>query len=161
MIKLRIPSANEAPYLHNDHHEKVKNFKKSRLQWKIAKWLYKICSMCENMTICMKIWLSMDICAKYAQCLKICLFVWKCDFYWIFVWNMLNVWKYGHLCENVTFIGYLCEICSMCENMIIWCLGSVSEVCVVFDVLCSISDGRYTESDNSLVSDEDKERCAH
>jgi hypothetical protein len=28
MIKPRIPSANEHPYLHNDHHEKVKNFKK-------------------------------------------------------------------------------------------------------------------------------------
>jgi hypothetical protein len=26
MIKPRIPSANEAPYLRNDHHEKVKNF---------------------------------------------------------------------------------------------------------------------------------------
>jgi hypothetical protein len=28
MIKPRKPSANEAPYLHNDHHEKVTNFKK-------------------------------------------------------------------------------------------------------------------------------------
>jgi hypothetical protein len=27
MIKPRIPLANEAPYLHIDHHEKVKNFK--------------------------------------------------------------------------------------------------------------------------------------
>jgi hypothetical protein len=27
IIKPRIPSANEAPYLRNDHHEKVKNFK--------------------------------------------------------------------------------------------------------------------------------------
>jgi hypothetical protein len=32
MIKPRIPSANEAPYLCNDHHEKVKNFKKPRPQ---------------------------------------------------------------------------------------------------------------------------------
>jgi hypothetical protein len=104
MIKPRISSANEAPYLRNDHHEKVKNFKKTRLQWKVAKWLCKICSICENMTICVKIWP----------------FVWKFDFYWIFVWNMFNVWKYGHLCENVTFIGYLCEICLMCENMSIY-----------------------------------------
>jgi hypothetical protein len=37
MIKPIIPSANEAPYLRNDHHEKVKNFKKSRLQRKVAK----------------------------------------------------------------------------------------------------------------------------
>jgi hypothetical protein len=37
MIKPRIPSANEASYLRNDHHEKVKNFKKPRLQRKIAK----------------------------------------------------------------------------------------------------------------------------
>jgi hypothetical protein len=37
MIKPRIPSANEAPYLHNDHHEKVKNFKKPRPQQKVAK----------------------------------------------------------------------------------------------------------------------------
>jgi hypothetical protein len=37
MIKLRIPSANEAPYLRNDHHEKVKNFKKPRAQRKAAK----------------------------------------------------------------------------------------------------------------------------
>jgi hypothetical protein len=28
MIKPRIPLANEAPYLRNDHHEEVKNFKK-------------------------------------------------------------------------------------------------------------------------------------
>jgi hypothetical protein len=34
---LRITSANEAPYLHNDHHKKVKNFKKPRSQWKVAK----------------------------------------------------------------------------------------------------------------------------
>jgi hypothetical protein len=37
MIKRRIPSANEVPYLHNDHHEKVKNLKKTRLQQKVAK----------------------------------------------------------------------------------------------------------------------------
>jgi hypothetical protein len=90
-----------------------------RPQKKIAKWLCKICSMCENMIIYVKIWLSIDICVKYAQCVKIWLFVWKFDFYWIFVWNMINVWKYGHLCENVTFIGYLCEICSMFQNIAI------------------------------------------
>jgi hypothetical protein len=37
MIKPRIPSANEASYLHNDHHEKVNNFKKLRPQRKVAK----------------------------------------------------------------------------------------------------------------------------
>jgi hypothetical protein len=37
MIKPRIPSANKAPYLCNDNHEKVKNFKKPRPQWKVAK----------------------------------------------------------------------------------------------------------------------------
>jgi hypothetical protein len=36
MIKPRIPSANETPYLRNDHHEKVKNSKKPRPQWKGA-----------------------------------------------------------------------------------------------------------------------------
>jgi hypothetical protein len=36
MIKPRIPSTNEAPYLHNDHHEKVKNSKKPRPQRKVA-----------------------------------------------------------------------------------------------------------------------------
>jgi hypothetical protein len=36
MIKPIIPSPNEAPYLHNNYHEKVKNSKKSRPQWKIA-----------------------------------------------------------------------------------------------------------------------------
>jgi hypothetical protein len=36
MIKPRIPSINEAPYLCNDHHEKVKNSKKPRPQWKVA-----------------------------------------------------------------------------------------------------------------------------
>jgi hypothetical protein len=30
MIKPRIPSANEAPYLRNNHHEKVKNFKENQ-----------------------------------------------------------------------------------------------------------------------------------
>jgi hypothetical protein len=95
MIKPRIPSTNEAPYLCNDHHEKVKNFKKSRLLRKVAKWLCKICSMCENMTTCVKIWLSLNICVKYAQCVKMWPFLWKFGFHRIFVWNMLNVWKYG------------------------------------------------------------------
>jgi hypothetical protein len=77
MIKPRIPSANKARYLHNDDHEKVKNFKKPILQRKVAKWLYvkyakvwkyghlcenltfigylcEICSLCENMAICVK-----------------------------------------------------------------------------------------------------------
>jgi hypothetical protein len=110
---LSSPWWSSQEYLHNDRLEKVKNFKKPRPQRKVAKWLCKICSMCENltfngylckicsmcenMTICVKNWLSMDICVKYAQCVKIWPFVWKCDFYWIFVWNMLNVWKYGHL----------------------------------------------------------------
>jgi hypothetical protein len=37
MIKPRIPSANKAPYLSNDHHEKVKKFKKPRPQRKVTK----------------------------------------------------------------------------------------------------------------------------
>jgi hypothetical protein len=37
MIKPRIPTVNEALYLHNNHHEKVKKFKKQRAQWKEAK----------------------------------------------------------------------------------------------------------------------------
>jgi hypothetical protein len=79
----------------------------------------------------------MDICVKYAQCVKIWPFVWK--FY---------------------FIGYLCEICSMCKNMVIWCLGSVSDVCAVPEVMCSVSNWHYTESDNSSISDEAKGRRA-
>jgi hypothetical protein len=43
----------------------------------------------------------------------------------------------------------------MCENM------AVSEVCAVSEVLCSVSDGHYTESDNCSVSDEEKGRRAH
>jgi hypothetical protein len=105
-----------------------------------------------------KIILSLDICVKYAQCLKIWPFFWNLDFHWIFVWNMLNVWKYDHLCENLTFIEYLCEICSTCENMVIWYLGSVSEVCAVSEVLCSVSDGHYTEYVNCSVSDDEKGR---
>jgi hypothetical protein len=73
------------------------------------------------MTICVKIWLSMDTCVKYAQCVKIRPFV----------------WKYGY-----------------------WCLGSVSEVCVVSEALCLVSGGHYTESSNSLVSDEENVRRA-
>jgi hypothetical protein len=42
----------------------------------IGYW-YEICSMCENMVICVKILLSWDICVKYAQCVKILLFL-KC-----------------------------------------------------------------------------------
>jgi hypothetical protein len=30
MLKPRIPLVNEAPYLRNDHHEKLKNFKKTK-----------------------------------------------------------------------------------------------------------------------------------
>jgi hypothetical protein len=37
MIKPKIPSINEAPYLRNDHHEKVKNFQKPGAQRKVAK----------------------------------------------------------------------------------------------------------------------------
>jgi hypothetical protein len=141
MIKWRILSTNKALYLWNDHHEKVKNL-----------------TVMENMTIYAKIILSLDICVKYAQCVKIWPFFWNLDFHLIFVWNMLNVWKYVHLCENLTFIRYLCEICSMCENMIIWYLGSASEVCAVSEVLCSVSDGHYTKSDNCSVSDDEKGR---
>jgi fructose/tagatose bisphosphate aldolase len=39
MIKRRIPSANEVPYLHNDHHEKVKNFKKNKTATKSSKMI--------------------------------------------------------------------------------------------------------------------------
>jgi hypothetical protein len=121
-------------------------------------YLCEICSMCENMAISVKIWLSLDICVKYAQYVKIWPFVWTFDFHWIFVWNMHNVWKYGHLFKILTFIGYLCEICSMCENIAIWYLSSVSEVFVIFEALCSVSDGHYTESSNCLVSSEEKGR---
>jgi hypothetical protein len=34
-------------------------------------------------------------------------------------------------------------------------------VCAVYEVLCSISDGHYTESGNSSFSDEEKWRHAH
>jgi hypothetical protein len=37
----------------------------------------------------------------------------------------------------------------------------VSEVCAVSEILCSVHDGHYIESDNSSVSDEDNGRCAH
>jgi hypothetical protein len=37
-------------------------------------YLCQICSMCENMIIHVKIWLSLDIYVKYAQCVKIWLF---------------------------------------------------------------------------------------
>jgi hypothetical protein len=40
---------------------------KFEFQW----YLCKICSMCENKTICVKMWLLLDICMKYAQCVKI------------------------------------------------------------------------------------------
>jgi hypothetical protein len=49
----------------------------------------------------------------------------------------------------------------MCENMVILCHGSASEVCAVSKVLRSVSDGRYTESDNGSVSDEEKGRRDH
>jgi hypothetical protein len=56
MIKPRIPSANEALYLRNDHHKKVKNFKKTKTITESSKMIVcKICSMCENMVICVKI----------------------------------------------------------------------------------------------------------
>jgi hypothetical protein len=43
MIKRRIPSSKDIPYLRNNHHEKVKNFKKPRVQQKVAKWLPTQC----------------------------------------------------------------------------------------------------------------------
>jgi hypothetical protein len=41
----------------------------------------------------------------------------------------------------------------MCENM------TFSNVCAVSEVLCSVSDGHYTESGNCSVSDKEKGRC--
>jgi hypothetical protein len=38
-------------------------------------YLSEICSMCENVAICVQIWLSLDICVKYAKCVKIWLFL--------------------------------------------------------------------------------------
>jgi hypothetical protein len=74
---------------------KVKNFKKPRPQWKVAKWLCKICSMCENMAICVKIWFSFDICVKIWLFLKCVHFLKSCaqflmDTYWIL--QLLNFW---------------------------------------------------------------------
>jgi hypothetical protein len=37
MIKPRIPLANEAPYMRNNHHEKVNNFKKIKTIMKSSK----------------------------------------------------------------------------------------------------------------------------
>jgi hypothetical protein len=39
MIKPRIPSANEAPYLRNDHHEKVENFKTTKTALESSKMI--------------------------------------------------------------------------------------------------------------------------
>jgi hypothetical protein len=37
LMRFLLLSPSEAPYSCNDHHEKVKNFKKPRPQWKLAK----------------------------------------------------------------------------------------------------------------------------
>jgi hypothetical protein len=37
---------------------------------------------------------------------------------------------------------------------------TVSKLCAVFDVLCSLFDGYYTELGNYSISDEEKGRCA-
>jgi hypothetical protein len=56
MIKPRIPLTNEALYLCNDHHEKVKKFKKTKTATESSKMiLCKICSMCENIAIWVEI----------------------------------------------------------------------------------------------------------
>jgi hypothetical protein len=68
-----------------------------------------MCSMFENMIICVKIWLLLDICVKYAEVCSL--------------WSL--VWKYA-------------------------------EGCAV-----SVSDGHYTKSGNSSVSDEEKGRRVH
>jgi hypothetical protein len=73
------------------------------------------------------------------------------------MWNMLSGY---HLFENMIFIEYLCEICSICKNMVIWCLDSVSKVCAISEILCSICDGHYTESGNCSIFDEEKGRHA-
>jgi hypothetical protein len=38
---------------------------------------------------------------------------------------------------------------------------AVYDVCAVSEVLCSVSDGHYTESSNCSVSNEEKGRCAN
>jgi hypothetical protein len=104
----------------------------------------ELSSMCENMIIWVKNWLSFVICVKYPQCVKIWSFEWKFDFHWSFVWNILNLWKYGHLRENLIFIGYLCEISSMCEiwswseNLTMPCVQFLMKI--VESALCSAYD---------------------
>jgi hypothetical protein len=49
----------------------------------------------------------------------------------------------------------------MCENMVIWCLGSISiALRVVSEALCLIYDEHYTKSGNCSVSDKEKVRGA-
>jgi hypothetical protein len=43
----------------------------------------------------------------------------------------------------------------MCENL------TVSKVCAVYEVLCSVPDGYNTESGNCSVSDEEQGRRTH
>jgi hypothetical protein len=113
--------------------KKIKNSKKPRLQRKVAQWLYKICSMCENMVSCVKMWLVLNICVKYAkcvkiwpfvwkltfirylcQCLKIWSFMWKFYFQWIFMWNMFNVWKYGCFWSVCSFLKSCVQFLMKC-----------------------------------------------
>jgi hypothetical protein len=117
--------------------KKIKNYKKPRQQQKLAQWLCKICSMCENMISCVKMWLVLNICVKYAKCVKICPSVWKIDFHWylcqcfkiwsfvwkfyfhwIFLWNMLNVWKYRCLWS-------VCSFLKSCVQFLVKCVLSI------------------------------------
>jgi hypothetical protein len=86
MINPRIPSSNEL--------RKNQEFQKSKTAIKSSKMIVcKICSLCENMVICVEIWLSLDICVNYAQCVKIWPFVWKFDFHLIFEWKYGRFWS--------------------------------------------------------------------
>jgi hypothetical protein len=44
-------------------------------------YLCEICSVFENMTICVKMWFLLDICVRYAQCVKI----WQFDVFVLFL----------------------------------------------------------------------------
>jgi hypothetical protein len=127
MIKPRIPSANEAPYLRNDHHEKVKNSKKPRPQRKVAQWLCKICSICENIVSCVKMWLVLNVCVKYAKCVKIWLFMWKFDFHWIFV----SIFENMVICVEILFS--LNIFVKYAQRVKIWLFLKCVQFCLVSD----------------------------
>jgi hypothetical protein len=108
---------------------KSQEFQKLRPQRKVAQWLCKICSTCENMVSCVKMWLVLNICLKYAKCVKIWPFVLEFDFHWIF----MSMFENMVICLEILLSLHICvKYAHVWKYGCFWSVCCFLESCVQF-----------------------------